>query len=52
MVERDSRSVSTPRSSNRAGGFPAPGFRTRLIYDTLFTRSQHEPLSLGSLKPM
>ena len=24
-------SVSTPRSSNRAGGVPAPGFRTRLV---------------------
>jgi hypothetical protein len=26
------RSVSTPRSSNRAGGFPAPGSRTRSIH--------------------
>jgi hypothetical protein len=32
-------SVSTPRSSNRAGGFPAPGFRTRLYYIYCFTRS-------------
>jgi len=32
-------SVSTPRSSNRAGGFPAPGFRTRLYLICCFTRS-------------
>jgi len=32
-------SVSTPRSSNRAGGFPAPGFRTRLYFICCFTRS-------------
>src|SRR5260370_2888916 len=32
-------SVSTSRSSNRAGGFPAPGFRTRLYFICFFTRS-------------
>jgi hypothetical protein len=28
----DRRSVSTPRSSNRTCGFPASGFRTRVLY--------------------
>ena len=32
-------SVSTPRSSNRACSFPAPGFRTRLYLMCCFTRS-------------
>jgi len=36
-------SVSTPRSSNRAGGFPAPGSRTRPVGSSKF----HTAMSVG-----